>query len=247
MTLRTPINTEENYLGTLVAKTVGGGQRLIMHDTSLTKDKNGEALLIMDMISDFTFEDGDKLFEPALGAAERIAALKRRAKKAGTDVIYVNDNYGRWNEDFSTFVERTMERSRMGREIVDKLEPEPGDLFIVKPQRSGFYATPLGVVLLSKNISRVVIAGVTTDICVLFTAHDAYMRGFSVQVPSDGTAAMKPEHHEMGLGFMKRVADVDVKTVEEINFGHEPSEKTTKSGRRFVGSFGGENLVLAGA
>ena len=219
-----------------------------MHDTSLTKDKNGEALLIMDMISDFQFEDGDKLFEPALGAAEKIAALKRRAKEAGTDVIYVNDNYGRWNEDFSTFVERTMDNSRMGREIVDKLEPEPGDLFIVKPQRSGFYATPLGVVLLSKNISRVVIAGVTTDICVLFTAHDAYMRGFSVQVPSDGTAAVKPEHHEMGLDFMKRVADVEVRTVDEMRFGNESTdEKKKTNGRRFVDSLSGGNMLMAGA
>ena len=219
-----------------------------MQDTSLTKDKNGEALLIMDMISDFTFEDGDKLFEPALGAAEKIAALKRRAKKAGTDVIYVNDNYGRWNEDFSTFVERTMESSRMGREIVDKLEPEPGDLFIVKPQRSGFYATPLGVVLLSKNISRVIIAGVTTDICVLFTAHDAYMRGFSVQVPSDGTAAVEKEHHQMGLNFMKRVADVEVRAVNEIEFGKESSDEKKKThGRRFVDSLSGGNMVLAGA
>ena len=197
-----------------------------MHEASLTKDKNGEALLIMDMISDFQFEDGDKLFEPALGAAEKIAALKRRAKEAGTDVIYVNDNYGRWNEDFSTFVERTMDSSQMGREIVDKLEPEPGDLFI----------------------SRVVITGVTTDICVLFTAHDAYMRGFSVMVPSDGTAAVKKEHHQMGLDFMKRVADVEVRAVDEIEFGKEQSaEKKKTSGRGLVDSFSDGNIILAGA
>jgi len=61
------------------------------------KNSKGEALLIMDMISDFSFDDGDKLFEPALAAAEKIAELKKRARAAGASVIYVNDNYGRWN------------------------------------------------------------------------------------------------------------------------------------------------------
>ena len=183
------------------------------------ENSKGEALLIMDMISDFSFEDGDKLFEPALAAAEKIAELKKRARAAAASVIYVNDNYGRWNEDFGTFVERTSESSGKGRQIIEKLEPEPDDLFVVKPQRSGFYATPLGVLLLSKDIFRLTITGVTTDICVLFTAHDAYMRGFCVQVPADATAAVKPEYHAQALDFIRRVADANTGECKAIEFG----------------------------
>jgi len=190
------------------------------------KNSKGEALLIMDMISDFSFDDGDKLFEPALAAAEKIAGLKKRARAAGASVIYVNDNYGRWNEDFGTFVDRVSESSGKGRQITDKLEPGPDDLFVVKPQRSGFYATPLGVLLLSKDISRVTITGVTTDICVLFTAHDAYMRGFSVQVPADGTAAVKSEYHTHALEFLERVADVDTGLCSAIDFGMRRSSSS---------------------
>ncbi|MFL6467474.1 MAG: isochorismatase family cysteine hydrolase [Pyrinomonadaceae bacterium] len=210
------------------------------------KDSKGEALLIMDMISDFKFEDGEKLFEPALAAAAKIAQLKKRARQAGASVIYVNDNYGRWNEDFGTFVDRTMNSSHMGREIVEKLEPEHDDLFIIKPQRSGFYATPLGVLLLSKNISRVTITGVTTDICVLFTAHDAYMRGFNVQVPSDGTAAVETEHHTYALEFMKRVADANVKPCESIEFGSNGNHRNG-SPNRSMDTFSTSKLIFSGA
>jgi nicotinamidase-related amidase len=181
------------------------------------------------MISDFEFEDGDRLYPHALAAAERIARLKRKAKDADAAVVYVNDNYGRWNEDFHTYTRNVREKSENGRKIIELLEPERDDMFVLKPQRSGFYATPLGVLLLSMGTSRLVITGVSTDICVLFTAHDAYMRGFSVCVPADCSAAIKPSHHRRSLKFLERIADVDIRESGEIEFsGHKPSEEQKK-------------------
>jgi nicotinamidase-related amidase len=188
-----------------------------------------EALLILDMISDYEFEDGEKLYPQALEAARAIADLKRKAKAANAAVVYVNDNYGRWNEDFHTYTRNVRETSERGRRIIELLEPESDDMFVLKPQRSGFYATPLGVLLLSMGTSRLVIAGVTTDICVLFTAHDAYMCGFSVCVPADCSAAVKPAHHRRALKFLERIADVDISESREVKFsGEQPSEKEKK-------------------
>ena len=188
-----------------------------------------EALLIIDMISDFEFEDGDRLYPQALKAAPAIASLKRKAKEAGAAVVYVNDNYGRWNEDFHTYTRHVRENSRKGRSIIELIEPESDDMFVLKPQRSAFYATPLGVLLLSMGTSRVVLAGITTDICVLFTAHDAYMRGFSVTVPEDCSAAVRPAHHRRALKFLKRIADVDIRESGEVVFtGHKPPEAQKK-------------------
>ena len=188
-----------------------------------------EALLIIDMISDFEFEDGDKLYPQALEAAECISAVKRKAKRADAAVVYVNDNYGRWNEDFHTYTSNVREKSDKGRRIIELLEPESDDMFVLKPQRSGFYATPLGVLLLSMGTSRVVVTGVTTDICVLFTAHDAYMRGFNVSVPADCAAAVKPAHHRRALRFLERIADVDISSCDEVEFtGHKPPEEQKK-------------------
>jgi nicotinamidase-related amidase len=191
-----------------------------MNETNniVQNNSHSEALLILDMISDFDFEDGEKLFPQALEAAPRIAELKKKARAANAAVIYVNDNYGRWNEDFHTYVRNLKSKSGKGRQIVELLGPDGDDMFVLKPQRSGFYATPLGVLLLSMGTSRLVITGVTTDICVLFTAHDAYMRGFSLSVPADCTAAVNPKHARTALRFLERVADVDLSESGAVRF-----------------------------
>jgi nicotinamidase-related amidase len=188
-----------------------------------------EALLILDMITDFEFKDGERLFPQALEIARNIALLKEKAKAADAAVIYVNDNFGRWNEDFHSYVRSVEQRSDMGRQIVELLRPQKEDMFVLKPQRSGFYATPLGVLLLSMGTSRVVVTGVTADICVLFTAHDAYMRGFSVYVPSDCTTAINRRHSQHALRFLERIADVDIGASDEVEFsGHKPAEHEKK-------------------
>lgn len=180
--------------------------------------KANTAILVLDMISDFDFEDGDKLYRKALKAAENLSDLRTRAKKAGVPVIFVNDNFGKWNEDFAAYAESVRTSSEKGRKIIEMIGPEDGDYHILKPQRSAFYATPLGVLLLTLNVSNLILTGVTTDICVLFTAHDAYMRGYQMQIPSDCTAAIKESHHKNALEFLKRVIDADVRAGKEIDF-----------------------------
>ena len=176
------------------------------------------ALLIVDMISDFEFEGGDKLCRNALRAAENISNLKKRAKEYCAPVIYVNDNYGRWNEDFRTMAARIRSGSKRGRPITELLAPQENDLYILKPQRSGFYETPLSVLLQSLRVSNLDICGVTTDICVLFTAHDAYMRGFRVFVPEDCCAAVESEHHSEALSLLGRVTDIRISQHNDIDF-----------------------------
>jgi nicotinamidase-related amidase len=183
------------------------------------------AILVLDMISDFDFEDGDKLYPHAVKVAERLSALKPRARAAGVPLIFVNDNFGKWNEDFGAYVDSIRKASEKGRKIVEMIGPDDGEYHIVKPQRSAFYATPLGVLLLTLNVSNLILTGVTTDICVLFTAHDAYMRGFQVQIPSDCTAAVEESYHKSALDFLKRVTDADVRPSTEIKFHKQTIEK----------------------
>jgi nicotinamidase-related amidase len=198
--------------------------------TKIPKAQSNAAVLVVDMISDFDFDGGNKLFDQAVKVAENISDLKSRATSSGVPVIYVNDNFGKWNEDFGTYVENTMNRSRKGQAIGEILKPEKNDLFILKPQRSGFYATALGVLLLSMDVSKIIITGVTTDICVLFTAHDAYMRGYHVQVPSDCSAAVETEDHDHALNFLKRVADANINPSGEIEFEVMDKERNWGSG-----------------
>ena len=129
----------------------------------------GTALLIVDMIADFEFEDGDRIFENALPAARNIAKLKERAKAARIPVIYVNDNYGVWRNNFEATLAEAV-RSERGKQIVDLLRPDKDDYHVLKPQRSGFFATPLDVLLTSLGVSTLIMTGISADICVLFTA-----------------------------------------------------------------------------
>ena len=185
--------------------------------TKIPKARSNSAVLIVDMISDFEFDGGNKLFDQAVKVAENIAEFKRRASNADVPVIYVNDNFGKWHEDFGTYVNNTMNSSKKGKVIGEILAPKKDDLFILKPQRSGFYATALGVLLLSLDVSKVILTGVTSDICVLFTAHDAYMRGYHVQVPSNCSAAIEQEDHDLALRFLERVADADTTPSDSID------------------------------
>lgn len=144
--------------------------------------------------------------------------LKRRAKEHCVPVIYVNDNYGHWEEDFRTLADRIGRGSNRGRRITELLVPEANDLYILKPQRSGFYETPLSVLLQSLKVSNLIVCGVATDMCVLFTAHDAYMRGFRVYVPDDCTAAIEVKHHTDALELLERVAEARIGSSREVDF-----------------------------
>ena len=167
------------------------------------------ALLIVDFVSDFDFEDGELLFRRSREAVKNVSILKKKIKRINAPVIYVNDELGNGRTALEDDLSKLEGRSAKAAEIMSSIRPEDDDHWIVKPQRSGFYGTPLGNLLLSLGVSSVIVAGVTTDICVLFTAHDAYMRGYAVSVPSDCRAALEDSHHKDALRFLERVADID--------------------------------------
>ncbi len=170
-------------------------------------EKGPVALLIIDMISDYQFEDSDLLFRFVPEVAERIAALKAKAKKAGVPVIYVNDNYGKWQSDFKKLVEHCLKDSERGRAIVEKLLPDEEDYFVLKPKHSGFFSTTLEVLLDYLEAKTLVLTGVAGNICILFTAGDAFMRDFKVVVPPDCVASNTIELNEQALQQVKTVLD----------------------------------------
>src|SRR5678816_1721525 len=155
-------------------------------------DTSPMALLIMDMISDFEFEDGPKLYPAALRVAGRIQRLRQRAKARGIPVIYVNDNFGRWRSDLRELVEHCAQDQMLGSAVVRRLLPEHDDYFVLKPRHSGFFATPLETLLEHIRVQQVIVTGVSTNQCILFTANDAYVRGYRLAIPRDCIAAPEP-------------------------------------------------------
>jgi nicotinamidase-related amidase len=83
-----------------------------------------------------------------------------------------------------------------GQPLAEQLRPEADDYFVLKPKHSGFYATTLELLLRYLHVTTVILTGLTGDICVLFTANDAYMRDLHLVVPADclyGTRPHRPD------------------------------------------------------
>ena len=110
-------------------------------------DKSDVAILLIDVINDLEFPEGEQLLRFAVPMADRIARLKERARQAGVPVVYVNDNFGRWRSDLNAQVEHCLEDDVRGRPVVERLRPEEDDYFVLKPKHSGFYSTTLDVLL----------------------------------------------------------------------------------------------------
>ena len=179
------------------------------------------ALVLLDVITDFEFDNGDELLKRTLVMARRLARLAERCRKAGLPVIYVNDNFGKWQEDFKTMSYHFMRPAAKGHKVVELLQPTSEDYYVLKPHRSAFYSTTLELLLRDLKAKKLIITGITTDICVLFTANDAYMRGFELHIPADCVAAVKPAHTKQALEFIDRVLKADTRKSSEISFSQK--------------------------
>jgi nicotinamidase-related amidase len=172
-------------------------------------DKAEVALLLIDVINDLEFEGGESLLRHALPMAEKIAALKKRASRAGIPIIYVNDNFGKWQSDFNKLLSHCLERDVRGRALAELLRPDEDDYFVLKPKHSGFFSTTLDTLLDYLKAKTLILTGVAANICVLFTANDAYMRDFHLVIPSDCVASNTAEDNEHALKLMEQVLKAD--------------------------------------
>ena len=181
-------------------------------------DTNPVALLLVDVINPMDFPEADQFLRHALPASERLADLKRRAQDGGIPIVYANDNFGRWRSDLSAVVERCRQPGCKGASVVERLHPGQDDYFVLKPKHSAFFSTTLDMLLRYLGTRTLVLGGFATDICVLFTANDAYMRDLRLVVPADGVASNETRDRDTTLALMRRVLKADTPRAAEIDF-----------------------------
>lgn len=90
---------------------------------------------------------------------------------------------------------RLLIRGELGHDIVEELYPLPGEPIIDKPGRGAFAHTDFELILRNKGVKNLVIAGVTTDVCVSSTMREANDRGFDCVLLDDASAASEPSLH----------------------------------------------------
>ncbi len=141
---------------------------------------------------------GARIIVPRL--AERMAAA--RAKQI--PVIYICDQHQPDDVEFRVWPPHAVGGTR-GSQVIDALTPQLRDQMVTKTTYSGFFKTKLDSVLEKIGAEHLIITGVCTNICVLYTAADALMRGYTIDVPEDSVAALTPDDHRFGMRQLREV------------------------------------------
>ena len=178
---------------------------------------SAHALVLVDVINDFDFPGADALIRAAEAASVPLARLAARARAAGVPVLYVNDNFGRWRSDWRTVVTQCVSEKSRGHRVARRLRPTGDDYFVLKPKHSGFFSTPLDILLRYLGVDTVILAGFAADICILLTANDAYMRDYHLVVPADCVASNTEEENRNALAQMRKVLKADVTPGERLD------------------------------
>jgi nicotinamidase-related amidase len=174
-------------------------------------DSSDRALLVIDMLEDFV-RAGAPLEVPE--TRKILSAVRRRiarARKEGELVVYVCDSHRKNDPEFARMGwPPHAVAGTPGAAVAANISPEPGDAVVEKKTYSGFHGTALQSVLRRRGIRNLSLSGCVTNICVLYTAADAAMRGYDVTVDESLVAGLDPKTHAFAIDQMEKVLGVRV-------------------------------------
>ncbi|WP_284140690.1 MULTISPECIES: isochorismatase family cysteine hydrolase [unclassified Virgibacillus] len=169
------------------------------------------AVLFVDMINTFDFDGGEKLLKHTEQILPNLVKLKKFAHQHKLPVIYVNDHYGIWQADLHKIIAHC--HNEQSKNVIDALKPEADDYFLIKPQHSAFFQTPLQSLLHELGKKHLIMAGIAGDICLLFTAKDAYMYQYKLTVPGNCMASEEKEGNDYALYLMHSVMKAEIDSI----------------------------------
>lgn len=118
-------------------------------------------------------------------------------------VIYANDNRGIWDGDAARLVQEAEDGA--GGDLVSAIAPQEADRFVVKPRYSAFDHTPLELILHDQEIERILLAGASTEGCVVQTAISGRELGFKISVLVDACASTDERLEKIALDYLQEV------------------------------------------
>ena len=173
--------------------------------------RGGAALLVIDMQNDFCHDDGglNKLGSYSLEFIKpmipKLRAFVLEARRADVPVMWIRTEYSDWTTSSTWLrrrkghVVRICQPGTWGAEWYQGMGPTDDELALVKHRYSPFVNAPIDTVLRAQGIRTLLMAGVTTNVCVESTARDAFMRDYQVIVVSDCVATYDSATNEASL------------------------------------------------
>ncbi|GGJ89388.1 putative isochorismatase family protein YaaI [Lentibacillus kapialis] len=176
-------------------------------DTSI----DNSAIIFVDIINDFNFDGSENLLKHTNEILPALKKLRQFGKENNIPIIYVNDHYHIWQADFRKIIDHC--QNSRNQHIIQTLKPDDSDYFLIKPQHSAFFQTPLHTLLDELDRTHLIMAGIAGDICILFTAKDAYMYKYSMHIPENCMASEEKDGNEYALYLMHSVMDALIDSI----------------------------------
>ncbi len=118
-----------------------------------------------------------------------------------------------------------MREGSLSAGLVSALRPAETDYFVLKPKHSGFFASTLDLLLRYLGARRLILTGIAGNLCVLFTANDAYLRDYEIIVPPDCVISNTSAENRQALEIMHKVLKANLSNSSRVRF---PRRKKTR-------------------
>ena len=144
----------------------------------------------------------------------------------------MNDNLGRWRSSFPDVISECRRADSAGKDVIEQLLPEPTN-YTVKPRHSGFYGTCLELLLEHLGAQTLLICGFAAESCIVFTAQDAYLRGYQlVACPPMAPNLIKTESRRAALAHVRDTLGAKTPRVRDLSFvGKGPRARLRITGK----------------
>ncbi len=174
-----------------------------------------KAVLVVDMINEFvTGKFGSRRASAIVPA---VVSLCSRARSSGVPVFYVRDAHRPGDPELRVWGKHAMEGTRAS-EIVEQLNPRPGDAVFDKRQFSGFQNTDLDASLRARGVDTIYFAGISTDICVQHNVADALYRGYRTVVVEECVESISARTKATALKYMENIYGSKIMQLSKVKF-----------------------------
>ncbi len=162
------------------------------------------ALLVIDMQNDFAHPKGRLFLKNNLKIIPRIKKEIENCRRKKIKIFFTKDWHKRNDKEFKIWPKHCLENS-WGAEIVKELTPQKEDIIIKKRTYSAFFETDLDKILKKFKIKKLIFTGCVTNICVLFTAFDAFKLDYEILLKEDCLGYIDKKSHNFALSLMKKL------------------------------------------